>query len=127
MAPPAIVMADRTGTIQLWNDGAEAMFGYSPAEAIGRTLDLIVPETHRDQHWTGFRAAAGETAADQDTEDPIDRGTASVPVQLRDGSVSRFAVRLLVLRDGRGRAAGALALFAPTAGPDDDEPALPEL
>lgn len=131
MAPPAIVMADRTGTIQLWNDGAEELFGYPPAEAIGHSLDLIVPKTHREQHWAGFHAAAGQAAVDhdgdQDGDDPIDRGAASVPVRLRDGSVTRFAVRLVVLRDGHGHPAGAMAVFVPNAGPDADGPALPEL
>lgn len=53
--PDAIIMADRDGTICLWNGGARAVFGYSAEEAVGQSLDLIVPERFRDRHWNGFR------------------------------------------------------------------------
>lgn len=50
----AVIFADREGIIRLWNGGAERMFGYSADEALGQTLDLIVPERLRERHWTGF-------------------------------------------------------------------------
>src|SRR5262245_47180538 len=53
--PDAVIFADREGAIRLWNRGAEAMFGYSAAEALGKSLDLIVPERHRSRHWEGYR------------------------------------------------------------------------
>ncbi len=56
-APDAIIFADGTGVIRVWNQGAEALFGYSAAEAIGHTLDLIVPEPYRPAHWAGFSRA----------------------------------------------------------------------
>ena len=46
-SPVAILYADRDGKIRLWNAGAEAMFGYTAAEALGQSLDLIVPERQR--------------------------------------------------------------------------------
>jgi PAS domain S-box-containing protein len=51
----AIIVADRDGTIRLWNGGARAVFGYSAEEAVGQSLDLIVPERFRERHWNGFR------------------------------------------------------------------------
>jgi PAS domain-containing protein len=42
-APDAIIFADCTGVIRLWNRAAETMFGHGAAEAIGQTLDFIVP------------------------------------------------------------------------------------
>jgi PAS domain S-box-containing protein len=54
-APDAIIMADREGIIRLWNAGARAVFGYSADEAIGQSLDLIIPEQFRARHWDGFR------------------------------------------------------------------------
>jgi PAS domain S-box-containing protein len=39
----AIVSKDFNGIIQTWNRGAERIFGYSPAEAIGQSIMLIVP------------------------------------------------------------------------------------
>src|SRR6266851_4736347 len=56
-APDAIIFADCAGVIRLWNQGAEALFGYSAAEAVGQTLDLIVPAPSRTAHWAGFSRA----------------------------------------------------------------------
>lgn len=53
----AVIYADRTGTILRWNPAASALFGYSADEALGRSLDLIIPEHLRDAHWRGFEAA----------------------------------------------------------------------
>ena len=55
--PDAIIFADRTGVIRLWNRGAETLFGYNSGEAVGHTLDLIVPEPYRTAHWDGFSRA----------------------------------------------------------------------
>ena len=51
----AIIFADREGIIQLWNAGAEATFGYRADEAIGQSLDVIIPEGLRSRHWEGYR------------------------------------------------------------------------
>jgi PAS domain S-box-containing protein len=61
--PEAIVVADPAGTIVLWNGGATRIFGYSEAEAIGATLDLIIPEKLRARHWEGYEKtmATGQT------------------------------------------------------------------
>ena len=56
-APDAIIFADCAGVIRLWNQGAVALFGYSAVEAVGHTLDLIVPEPSRTAHWAGFSRA----------------------------------------------------------------------
>lgn len=53
----AIVYANRDGVIERWNAAAAAMFGFSAGEAIGRRLDLIIPEHLRAAHWRGFDAA----------------------------------------------------------------------
>lgn len=57
-APEAIVVADPKGAIQLWNGAAAAMFGYSAEEALGQSLDLIIPEKLRARHWEGWRVVA---------------------------------------------------------------------
>ena len=60
----AVVIADTEGVIRFWNRAAERVFGWPAAEAVGRTLDLIVPEKHRATHWAGYRRvmAGGETS-----------------------------------------------------------------
>lgn len=56
-AQDAIIFADRDGVIRLWNRGAEIIFGFAAAEALGRNLDLIVPEKQRRAHNAGYRRA----------------------------------------------------------------------
>jgi len=53
----AVIFADRAGRIRIWNRGAEAIFGFSAEEAIGASLDIIVPERFRTAHWSGFHKA----------------------------------------------------------------------
>jgi len=53
----AIIYSDRQGMIERWNAAATAMFGYTAAEALGQSLDLIIPEHLRAAHWRGFDAA----------------------------------------------------------------------
>jgi PAS domain S-box-containing protein len=51
----ALIVADRSGAIQLWNRGAEIIFGFDASEAIGRNLDLIVPARFQQQHEAGYK------------------------------------------------------------------------
>ena len=52
-----VIFADRSGTIRRFNPAAEALFGFSSGEALGQSLDLIIPEHLRAAHWRGFEAA----------------------------------------------------------------------
>src|SRR5437879_3628538 len=62
-APDAVVYADQDGIIRFWNRGATRIFGHEAADAVGHTLDIIIPEGLRARHWTGYRAtmASGAT------------------------------------------------------------------
>lgn len=53
--PDAILAADTDGTITYWNAGAERIFGHTRDEAVGSSLDLIIPERLRERHWQGWR------------------------------------------------------------------------
>ncbi|MBM4411744.1 MAG: PAS domain S-box protein [Chloroflexi bacterium] len=53
-SPEAVIWADRQGTVRFWNRGAEELFGYAAAEAIGQRMDLIIPENLRARHWEGY-------------------------------------------------------------------------
>ena len=59
----AIIYADADGVIRRWNRGAARIFGFTEAEACGRSLDIIIPESLRERHWQGYRATmrTGET------------------------------------------------------------------
>lgn len=51
----AVIVARADHKITLWNKAAERMFGYTEAEALGQTLDLIIPERMRNRHWEGYQ------------------------------------------------------------------------
>src|SRR5215813_5520754 len=51
----SIIATDREGRISFWNPGSARIFGFSAAEAIGQSLDLIIPENLRARHWSGYR------------------------------------------------------------------------
>ena len=51
----AIIVVDAHEKIVMWNPAATRIFGYSEAEALGSTLDLIVPERQRHRHNEGCR------------------------------------------------------------------------
>lgn len=57
-APDAIIFADREGIIRAWNAASERVFGHAAADAVGRSLDLIVPELFREAHWRVLRGSA---------------------------------------------------------------------
>jgi PAS domain S-box-containing protein len=58
----AVIYADRAGTILRWNRASSALFGYSAEEAIGKSIELIIPEHLRAAHWKGFDAAMASGA-----------------------------------------------------------------
>ena len=55
-APDAIIFADAEGVIRVWNRGAERIFGFVQGEAVGKSLDIIIPVYLRARHWAGFTA-----------------------------------------------------------------------
>ena len=55
--PEALIFSDTEGIIHVWNGGAEKVFGFSAAEALGQSLDLIIPERMRKAHWDGYHQA----------------------------------------------------------------------
>ncbi len=99
-----VLFADRGGIIQLWNAGAEATFGYTADEAIGQSLDLIIPERLRDRHWDGYRRVmtTGETV--------YATRLLSVPAKHKDGRrISlEFSVALVGGSDGEVQGVGAI-------------------
>lgn len=102
-APDAIIFADLEGKIVEWNAAAEALFGHTATEAIGQSLDLIVPERFRDAHWTGYDRALGNG-------DTKYRGKALPTRSMRkDGSDIYVELSFAIIKAGDGTVTGALA------------------
>lgn len=102
-SPDAVIYAGRDGVIQVWNAAATEMFGFAKEDAVGKDLNIIIPEQFRDQHWTGYDRAleAGDTKY---------RGKA-LPTKALRASGDTFYVELsfAIIRDEGGEVIGALA------------------
>jgi len=109
-APDAVIFADRDGLIRVWNRAAEAVFGYTAGEVIGKSLDLIIPERLRAAHWEGFRRAieSGRTKHS---------GKAMTTRSMhKDGGKLYLDVSFGLVRDAAGEVVGALAIGRPSTG-----------
>jgi PAS domain S-box-containing protein len=104
-AQDAIIFADRDGIIRLWNAGAEALFGYRAAEALGQSLDLIIPERQRPRHWEGYHRvmATGVTRYGQEM--------LAVPGTRKDGARSSLEFRVVLVRHASGAVLGVGAVL----------------
>jgi PAS domain S-box-containing protein len=113
MANPAVIFADPSGVIQYWNSGMTELVGFNEHEALGATLDIIVPPDYRERHWIGYYAA-------MDLADGVvDHGSFNAPARHKDGRTIRLEVHLHVIHDSRRRVVGAFSAFSPDEGPSD--------
>ena len=102
-APDGVIFAGTDGVIQEWNAAAEAMFGHTREEAVGQSLDLIIPEEFRKAHWAGYDRALG----DGDTKY---KGRALPTRSVRkDGSTFYVELSFAIVHDEAGTVLGALA------------------
>ncbi len=101
----AVIFSDRDGIIRLWNSGAEAMFGYQAEEALGQTLDLIVPERQRSRHWEGYTKVMGTGVT------RYGRELLAVPALTKDGKRISIEFSIALLRTPSGELLGATAIL----------------
>jgi PAS domain S-box-containing protein len=105
-AADAIVYADRAGTIGFWNRGAERIFGYTAAEALGQHLDIIIPENLRARHWAGFDATMRTGQSRYGAGDLL-----AVPGRRKDGARISLEFTIVPIRDEAGTLTGIAALM----------------
>lgn len=101
----AILVVDRQGQIRYWNTGAEQMLGYRSVEAVGQSLDLIIPENLRSRHWEGyFRVmATGQTKYISDL--------LTSPGVHKDGSRLSLEFSIVLLRNDGGEIEGCASIM----------------
>ncbi|GAB3689636.1 hypothetical protein GCM10027597_44860 [Saccharopolyspora tripterygii] len=104
----AVVVADTSGRIAHFNQDAELLFGHTADDALGASLDLIVPPEHQQAHWEGFHRAMRTARA------KLEGTAAHLPVVCADGEIRVFPGVFSVLRDPFGNAIGAVATYAPS-------------
>ena len=100
----AVVVADANGTICFWNAAAERTFGWNASEAVGASLDLIIPERQRERHWAGYRQvmATGDTKYGSDL--------LRVPALHADGERHSIAFTVTLLKGVDGAVTGIAAV-----------------
>jgi PAS domain S-box-containing protein len=102
----AIVAADKEGTIVFWNPAAERIFGYSAAEAVGQSLDIIIPMRLRKRHWDGYSQAM------QSRESRYGHGDVlAVPGIRKDGQQVSLEFTITPLRGGAQELVGLVAIM----------------
>jgi len=101
----AILFADRDGIIELWNSGAEAIFGYTKEDVRGKSLDLIVPEKLRQRHWDGYQKVmkTGETRYGKEL--------LKVPAMRKDGTSISVEFTIVLVRNRRNEIIGTATII----------------
>jgi PAS domain S-box-containing protein len=102
----AIVAADKDGRIVLWNPGAERIFGYRERDAVGRSLDIIIPERLREPHWEGYTRVMNGGQSRYGSGDVL-----AVPALRSDGSRISIEFTIVPLRDPAGKLTGLAAVI----------------
>jgi PAS domain S-box-containing protein len=101
----AIIAADKEGTIIFWNPGAERIFGFSTAEAVGRSLDIIIPMRLRKRHWDGYRQVMKTGESRYGHGDVL-----AVPGIGKDGSQMSLEFTIIPMRGGARELIGLVAI-----------------
>ncbi len=119
-APDAILFCDAAGLIRHWNRGAERIFGFTAAEAIGQSLDLIIPEKLRGRHWEGYFKVM-ETGNSRYGSDLL-----AVPASHRDGRRLSVEFSIVMLKDDQGKVTGIASLMRDVSAQHQREKVLKE-
>jgi len=101
----AILFADRDGIVNLWNSGAEAIFGYKAEEIQGKNLDLVIPEKLRQRHWEGYQRVmrTGETRYGKEL--------LKVPAIRKDGRTISVEFTILLVRNRQNEIIGTASII----------------
>lgn len=102
--PEAVIFADLQGNIQRWNSGAETVFGFTAAEALGLSLDLIIPERLRKAHWDGYNKAIARSGTLPGRTSMITRSLH------KSGEQIYVDMSFAIVKDAQGQLLGSLAV-----------------
>ena len=105
-ASDAIIATDRTCIINFWNPGAARVFGFTADEAIGRSLDLIIPDNLRVRHWTGFNHVMETGESHYGHGDLL-----SVPALTKGGRRVSVEFTIVMLKDEPNHPIGTAAIL----------------
>ncbi len=102
----AILFSDAEGIIRFWNAGAERMFGFTSQEAIGKSLDIIVPQALRARHWQGYAATMRSGKTRYGSGELL-----AVPALRKDGTRISVEFSIIPFRDDANAMIGIAAVM----------------
>lgn len=102
--PEALIFSDLDGIIRFWNPGAEIVFGFTAADAVGQSLDLIIPERIRKAHWDGFNEAIKRGGTKPGRKSAITRSLH------KNGELIYVDMSFAMVFDQGGKMVGAMAV-----------------
>jgi nitric oxide dioxygenase len=102
----AIIAADKDGVVRFWNPGAERIFGYTSEDAVGQSLDIIIPERLRKRHWDGYQQVMEGGESRYGHGDIL-----AVPGIRKDGAGISVEFTIVPLTDEAGRLNGVAAIM----------------
>jgi PAS domain S-box-containing protein len=103
-AGDAIMVCNAEGAITLWNRAAERIFGFTEAEALGQSLDMIIPQRQRQRHWDGYHKTM-ETGITKYGADLL-----RVPALHKDGHTLSIAFTVSMLFSQNREVTGIVAI-----------------
>ena len=103
-SPEAIILGDAKGIIRLWNAGAEAIFGFTAEEAVGQSMDIIIPERLRGRHWDGYHKVMATGVSRYGSGDLL-----AVPAVTKDGRTISIEFTIQMLKGTSGEIVGPVA------------------
>jgi PAS domain S-box-containing protein len=105
-ASDAVVASDREGTIILWNPGAERIFGFTEEEALGQSLDIIIPEPFRARHWEGYHQTVASGQSRYGAGDML-----AVPGLKKDGTRNSLEFTIVLITGANGQVDGMVSVL----------------
>ncbi|KAA1056675.1 PAS domain-containing protein [Azospirillum argentinense] len=115
----AIAYSDREGIIRFWNAGAERVFGFTADEALGQSLDIIIPDRQRQRHWDGYDQVMKTGESRYGSGDLL-----SVPATRKDGTRISVEFTIVPLKDADGAMLGMAAVMRDVTARFDEVKAL---
>lgn len=104
--PDGVMISDAEGRILFWNDGSTRIFGFTAGEAIGQSIDIIIPEALRARHWHGWQHTMQTGTSRYGGGDLL-----SVPALRKDGTRISVEFSILPFKDAAQKIIAVGATF----------------
>ena len=113
-----VVVCDAGGAIVGWNAAATRIFGFTKDDAMGKSLDMIIPERQRQRHWDGYHKTM-DTGVTRYGSDLL-----RVPALHKEGKPLSIAFTVALLHAPDGKVSAIVAVVRDETTRWNDERAL---